>query len=211
MWTETKRRSRCFGTLSTHRGVTVRWRWSCHEARRLLTEVIRVGAGTGGRGEVVEVGREVRGRRRGAGGHAAEDEVEGRGLRAAVELRLDLLRVGVRRQLLAAALRHEEQAVVLRVRHFELVGAHAAHLLHGGVRAHLERLGRAAAVQLLQRHPQRGRASTWKSSMDGAERCVVRRRCHWRSVSRVSELSTLAACSSWKLRIRDMAPYALVR
>jgi len=127
------------------------------EARRLRTEVIRVDAGTGGGGEVVEVGREVRGRRRGAdaaAGHAAEDEVEGRGLRAAVELRLDLLRVGVRRQLLAAALRQEEQAVVLRVRHFELVGAHATHLLHGGVRAHLEGLGRAAAVKLLQRHPQ---------------------------------------------------------
>lgn len=56
------------------------------------------------------------------------------------------------------------------------------------------------------------RLLTWKSSTDGAERwMVVRRWCHWRSVFRVSELSALAACSSWKFRIRDMAPYALVR
>lgn len=36
--------------------------------------------------------------------------------------------------------------------------------------------------------------STWKSSMQGAaRRVVVRRRCHWWSVSLVSELNTLAA------------------
>ncbi len=52
---------------------------------------------------------------------------------------------------------------------------------------------------------------TWKSSMDGSERWVVRRRCHWWSVSLVSELSALAACSSWKFLIRDIAPKALVR
>lgn len=71
-----------------------------------------------------------------------------------MELRLDLLRVAVRGQLLAAALHQQEQAVVLGVGHFKLVGAQLTHLLHGGVRSDLQGLGRAAAVQLLQRHPQ---------------------------------------------------------
>lgn len=75
-------------------------------------------------------------------------------MRAAVQLSLYLLRVGVWGQLLAAALHQQEQAVVFGVRHFELAGAQLAHLLHGGIRLHLQGLGCAAAVQLLQSNPQ---------------------------------------------------------
>lgn len=56
-----------------------------------------------------------------------------------------------------------------------------------------------------------GERVTWKSSTDGVLRWAVRLRCHWWSVFRVSELSTRAACSSWKFLMRDMAPYALVK
>lgn len=75
-------------------------------------------------------------------------------MRAAVQLSLYLLRVGVWGQLLAVALHQQEQAVVFGVRHFELAGAQLAHLLHGGIRLHLQGLGCAAAVQLLQSNPQ---------------------------------------------------------
>lgn len=50
------------------------------------------------------------------------------------------------------------------------------------------------------------RRDTWKSSTDGAERWAVRRQCHWCRVFLASELSTRAACSSWKFLIRAMAP-----
>ena len=75
-------------------------------------------------------------------------------LRAAVQLRLDPLRVRVGRQLLAGTVRDQVEGVVLLVGHAELERAHLAHLLGGGVRAHLQRLGGAAAARLLQRHPQ---------------------------------------------------------
>lgn len=53
---------------------------------------------------------------------------------------------------------------------------------------------------------------TWKSSIEGVERWVdMRRLCHWWSVFLVSELSILAAWSSWKFLMRDMDPKALVR
>lgn len=50
------------------------------------------------------------------------------------------------------------------------------------------------------------RWGTWKSSTEGAERCDVRRRCHWCSVFLASELRTWAACSSWKFLTSAMAP-----
>lgn len=48
-------------------------------------------------------------------GHTLVDEKEGGAIRVAVELSFYLLRVGVRSQLLAAALHLQEQAIVLRV------------------------------------------------------------------------------------------------
>lgn len=72
----------------------------------------------------------------------------------AVELSLDLLRVGVWGKLLATALHQQEEAVVLRVGHLELLGTQLAHLLHGGVRSHLQCFGCATTVQLLQRHTE---------------------------------------------------------
>lgn len=103
------------------------------------TEVTQVGLGVRGHSEVVEVGCRIgRSWWRGAAiGQTAEDEVEVGNLRVAVQLSLDLLRVGVRCQLLAAALHHQEQAVVLGLRHFKLVGTQLTHLFHGGVRLHL--------------------------------------------------------------------------
>lgn len=73
---------------------------------------------------------------------------------SAVQLSFDPLGVGVRRQLLSRPVRDQEEGVVLRVRNAELEGAHLADFLGGGVGVHLQRLGRAAAVHFLQRHPQ---------------------------------------------------------
>lgn len=125
-------------------------RWQVH------AEIIQVDLGVRGHSVVVEVRWGIkRSLWRGlAVGHTAEDEVEGNSLLAAVELSLDLLRMGVWCELLAAALRQEEQAIVLRVRHFELVGAQLAHFLYGGVGSDLKSLSSTAAVQLLQRHTQ---------------------------------------------------------
>lgn len=66
-------------------------------------------------------------------------------------------------------------------------------------------LGRAGGARgRRQRHRPAGR--TWKSSTEGMVRLAVLRLCHCRSVSLVSELSSLAACSSWKFLIKDRAP-----
>lgn len=113
-------------------------------------EVTKVGLGVRFHSEVIKVWCRIEC----SGGHASEDEVEGAGLLAAVDLGLDLLRVSVRCQLLVAALHHQEQAVVFRVWNFKLVRTQLTHFLHSGVRPHLQGFGGTAAVQLLQSHPQ---------------------------------------------------------
>lgn len=121
-------------------------------------------AGDGGGGVVVIVGRQavvvlvvvqvVAVTEAGGRGHPAVDEMVVLDLRAAVQLGLDALRVGVGGQLLAGSVRQQEEGVVLGVGHAELGSADLAHLLGGGVWAHLQRLGGAAAACFLQRHPQ---------------------------------------------------------
>lgn len=86
--------------------------------------------------------------------HTSEDEVEWCCLGSAVELRFDLLGVCVRGKLLAGALHQQEKGIVLRVGDFELFSADLTDFICGGVRAHHQRFGCAAAVKLLQCHPQ---------------------------------------------------------
>lgn len=105
-------------------------------------------------GQLAEAGGQEVGGGGPPGGHPAVHEVERLHLGPAVQLCLDLLRVGVRGQLLAAAPHHQEQGVFSGLTHPELAGAQHAHLVHGGVGVHLQGLRRAAAVQLVQRHPQ---------------------------------------------------------
>lgn len=104
--------------------------------------------------QLTEAGAEETRRRGPHSGRAAVDKVEGVHLWPAVKLRLDLLRVCVRGQLLAGTPHHQEQAVFFGLRHPELGGAHLTDLVHGGVRPHLQGLGCATTVQLVQRHPQ---------------------------------------------------------
>lgn len=76
--------------------------------------------------------------------HPPVDEVKDMRVRPAVQLRFDLLGVRVRSELLARVLGDKEQAVVLGVRDFELVGAEGGDLLHRGVRIDLKGFSRAA-------------------------------------------------------------------
>lgn len=72
------------------------------------------------------------------------------GLRPAVQLSLDFLRVGVLCQLLPRFVDKEEESVLLRVPHLELLGTELTHVLGGDVWSHQERLSRAATVHLLE-------------------------------------------------------------
>lgn len=81
---------------------------------------------------------------------ALVDKVEDVGLRPAVQLSLDFLRVGVLCQLLPRFVDKEEESVLLRVPHLKLLGTELTHVLGGDVRSHQERLSRAATVDLLE-------------------------------------------------------------
>lgn len=76
----------------------------------------------------------------------SEDEVEWCCLGSAVELGFDLLGVCVRGELLAGTLRQQKEGVVLRVGNFELFSADLTDFICGGVRAHHQCFGCAAAV-----------------------------------------------------------------
>lgn len=150
-------------------------------------------------------------------------EMEGLRARAAVYLRLDSLGMGVRGQLLTGVPGEQEKGIVLGVGHLEFVRAERADFFRGGIGVNEQGFGRAARAHSLESDAEiiglqgggsgwiQVRRDTWKSSTEGATRWAVRRRCHWCSVFLVSELSTRAACSSWKFLIRDIAPYTLVK
>ena len=81
---------------------------------------------------------------------ALVDKVEDVGLRPAVQLRLDLLRISVLCQLLPCLINKEKQAVLFRVLHLKLLSTELTHILRGDVRSHKEGLTRASAVDLLE-------------------------------------------------------------
>lgn len=59
---------------------------------------------------------------------ALVDKVKDLGLRTAVQLRLDFLRVGVLCQLLPGVVDEKEQAVFLRIVHFKLFSTKLTHI-----------------------------------------------------------------------------------
>lgn len=72
------------------------------------------------------------------------------GLRPAVELSLDLLRISVLCQLLPCFIHEEKEAILLRVLHLKLLRTELTHILCGDVRSHKEGLPCASAVDLLK-------------------------------------------------------------
>lgn len=68
----------------------------------------------------------------------------------AVQLSLDFLRVSVLCQLLPRFINKQEEAVLLRVLYFKLLGTELTHILGGDVWSHKEGLARAATVDLLE-------------------------------------------------------------
>lgn len=72
------------------------------------------------------------------------------GLRPAVQLSLDLLRISVLCQLLPRFINEEEEAVLLRILHLKLLSTELAHILGGDVGPHKEGLPCAATVDLLE-------------------------------------------------------------
>lgn len=78
------------------------------------------------------------------------DKVEDVGLRPAVQLSLDLLRISVLCQLLPRLINKEKQAVLFRVLHLKLLSTELTHILCGDVRSHKEGLPSASAVDLLE-------------------------------------------------------------
>lgn len=67
-----------------------------------------------------------------------------------MQLSFDFLRVSVLCQLLPRFVNKEEEAVLLRVPHFKLLGTELTHILGGDVRSHEEGLACAATVDLLE-------------------------------------------------------------
>lgn len=72
------------------------------------------------------------------------------GLRPAVQLSLDLLRISVLCQLLPRFINKEKEAVLLRILHLKLLSTELAHILCGDVGPHKEGLPCAATVDLLE-------------------------------------------------------------
>lgn len=78
------------------------------------------------------------------------DKVEDVGLRSAVQLGLDLLRISILCQLLPCLINKEKQAVLLRVLHLKLLSTELTHILCGDVRSYKEGLPSASTVDLLE-------------------------------------------------------------
>lgn len=81
---------------------------------------------------------------------ALVDKVEDVRLWPAVQLSLDFLRVSVLCQLLPCFVNEEEEAVLLRIPHFELLSTELTHILSGDVRSYKEGFSCATTVDLLE-------------------------------------------------------------
>lgn len=78
------------------------------------------------------------------------DKVEDVGLRPAVQLGFDFLRISVLCQLLPRFVNKEEEAVLLRVPHLKLLSTELTYILSGDIRSYKEGLSRAATVDFLE-------------------------------------------------------------